>query len=324
MTIGRRNFCNAGALLLAAAFALSSAASAGQSSDVTLPGDNAYPESIAAAPDGTLYASSLASGGIFRIKPGASTAEQWIKPGAFDTRSTFGVLVNEKTGMLLVCSNDVSALGVPGPNAVKGSFLKGFDLKTGEGKLSVALPKSGSICNDFAIAADGSIFVTNSSAPQILRLKPGSSKFDVWLESADFNQPKEGAGLDGIAFGSDGNLYVDTYTNGEFFRVDVKDGAPGKVTKLKTSRPLKLADGLRPVGDNTFIMAEGGGSIDRVVIKGDEAKIETIKDGLSGPTSVALVGKTYWAPEGQLSHLFDTKSGAPNLPFRLVGVPAGQ
>lgn len=324
MTIERRNPRSAVALILAVTFVLSSAASAGEPDKVTLPGDKAYPESIAAAPDGTLYASSLASGGVFRIKPGASTAEQWIKPGAFDSRSTFGVLVNEKTGMLLVCSNDVSALGVPGPNAVKGSFVKGFDLKSGEGKLSVALPKPGSICNDFAIAPDGSIFVTNSSAPQILRLKPGSSEFDVWLESADFNQPKEGAGLDGIAFGSDGNLYVDTYANGEFFRVDVKDGVPGKVTKLKTSRPLKFADGLRPVGDNTFIMAEGGGSIDRVIIKDDEATIETIKDGLSGPTSVALVGKTYWAPEGQLSHLFDAKSGPPNLPFRVVGVPAGQ
>ena len=320
----RRNSRNAAALILTATFALSSAAFAGEPSAVTLLGDKAYPESIAAAPDGTLYASRLASGGVFRIKPGASTAEQWIKPGAFDARSTFGVLVNEKTGMLLVCSNDVSALGVPGPNAVKGSFVKGFDLQTGEGKLSVALPKPGSICNDFAIAPDGSIFVTNSSSPEILRLKPGSSKFDVWLESADFNQPKEGAGLDGIAFGSDGNLYVNTYTNGEFFRVDVKDGAPGKVTKLKTSRPLKFADGLRPVGDNTFIMAEGGGSIDRVIIKNDEATIETIKDGLSGPTSVALVGKTYWAPEGQLSHLFDAKSGPPSLPFRVVGVPASQ
>ncbi|HVZ04539.1 hypothetical protein [Hyphomicrobium sp.] len=295
---------------------------AGDATSIKLPGNSVYPESVAAGPDGTLYSSSLASGGVFRAKPGAATAEQWIKPGAFDSRSTFGVLVNEKTGMLLVCSNDVSSLGVPGPSSVKGSFIKGFDLATGEGKLSVALPKEGSICNDFAIAPDGSIFVTNSSAPQILRLKPGRSKFEIWLESSDFNQPKEGAGLDGIAFGGDGNLYVDTYANGEFFRVDVKDGVAGKVTKLKTSRPLKFADGLRSTGDNTFIMAEGGGSIDRVVVKGDEATIETIKDGLAGPTSVALVGKAYWAPEGQLSHLFDPKSGPPQLPFQIVKVPA--
>jgi strictosidine synthase-like protein len=58
---------------------------------IEVPGERAYPESISAAPDGTLYVSSLASGGIARIKPGASKAERWIRPGAFDSRSTLGV-----------------------------------------------------------------------------------------------------------------------------------------------------------------------------------------------------------------------------------------
>jgi sugar lactone lactonase YvrE len=324
-TIDKQNFCKAAASILAFSVMISSTVLAAEPSAVTLPGNAAYPESISAASDGTLYVSSLASGGIFRIKPGMSGAEQWIKPGAFDSRSTFGVFVDEKAGMLLVCSNDISALGVPGPGEVKGSFVKGFDLKSGEGKLSVALPKADSICNDFAIAPDGSIFLTNSSSPQILRLKPGSSQIDVWLDSAEFNQPKEGAGLDGIAFGSDANLYVNTYANGELFRVDIKDGAPGKITKLKTSRPLKFADGLRTAdGDLQFIMAEGGGSIDHVTIKGDEATIDTIKDGLAGPTAIARIGDSYWTPEGQLSHLFDSKSGPPHLPFRVVRVPAGR
>jgi streptogramin lyase len=58
---------------------------------IEVPGDRAFTESITAGPDGTLYLSSLASGGIARIKPGASKAEEWIAPGAFDSRSTFGV-----------------------------------------------------------------------------------------------------------------------------------------------------------------------------------------------------------------------------------------
>jgi hypothetical protein len=35
-------------------------------------------------------------------------------------------------------------------------------------------------------------------------------------------------------------------------------------------------DGLRPTGDQTFVMAEGGRSVDGVTIKGDLADIETI------------------------------------------------
>src|SRR5271169_235430 len=91
-------------LVLAVVVAALAACSATPAKQVELPGDRVYPESIAAAGDGTLYVSSLASGGVLRIKPGATTPEQWIAPGAFGTRSTFGVLVDEKKGQLWVCS----------------------------------------------------------------------------------------------------------------------------------------------------------------------------------------------------------------------------
>ena len=291
---------------------------------IVLPGDRAYPESIAASADGTLYVSSLASGGILRIKPGTDTAEQWIAPGAYGTRSTFGVLVDEAKGQLWVCSNDFSALGVPGPGLAQGSNLAAFDLASGNGKVIVPLPGSGNLCNDTAIGPDGALYVTNSSKPQILRLKPGASQLEVFIESPAFEQPKDAPGLDGIAFGGDGNLYVNTFAPGGFFRVDVKDGVAGKVTKLTTSRPLKLPDGLRPTGGLTFVMAEGGGSLDRVTVDGDAVDIHTVSEGFSGPTGVALVGDTLWGSEGQLPHLFDAKAGPPNLPFRVVGVPAAK
>lgn len=289
---------------------------------VQLPGDRAYPESIAATPDGTLYVSSLASGGVWRIKPGGGSAEQWIAPGAYGTRSTLGVLVDEKKNLLWVCSNDVSGQGVPGPGSAEGSHLVAFDLASGEGKQSIAFQGTGNFCNDMAIGADGSVFVTNSLKPQILRLKPGATELKTFIESATFEQPKEGAGLDGIAFGGDGNLYVNTFSNGLFFRVDVKDGAAGAITKLTPPRALSFPDGLRPTGGQSFIMAEGGGTLDRVTVDGDKVDVVTVADGLAGPTSVALVGDTLWAPEGQLDHLFDPKTGPPSLPFQVVGVPA--
>jgi sugar lactone lactonase YvrE len=287
---------------------------------IEVPGERAYPESISAASDGTLYVSSFASGGVFRVKPGATKAEEWIKPAAFGTRSIFGVLVDEKAGVLWVCSNDISAIGVPGPGSATGSHLMSFDLATGEGKASVELPGQAAICNDIARAPDGTLFVTNSLAPQILRLGPGQTTFEIWVEDAQFEQPdKGGAGLDGIAIGDDGNIYVNNYTTGSFFRVAVKGGAASPVTKLNTSRALKNPDGLRPAGGGAFIMAEGGTTVDRVTIKGDHVEIETLKGDLTGPTGVALVGNTLWTTEGQLSHLFDPKAGPPRLPFRVVG-----
>jgi|GEM_PF-2509066 hypothetical protein len=68
------------AILAAIIFAASGRAYAEDAAKVIeLPGDSAYPESIAASPDGTLYVSSLASGGIIRIQPGAANAEVWIR-----------------------------------------------------------------------------------------------------------------------------------------------------------------------------------------------------------------------------------------------------
>jgi streptogramin lyase len=206
---------------------------------IEVPGDRAFTESITAGPDGTLYLSSLASGGIARIKPGASKAEGRVAPGAFDSRSTFGVFADAKSNTLWVCSNDVSGRGVTGPGSAIGSHLKGFDLATGEGKISAQLPKT-NLCNDMTVASDGTVYVTNSLAPQILQLKPGGKTLEVWVEDKRF-QPPSGAGLDGIAIGGDSNIYVNTFNGGEFFRVEVKDGKPGAVTKLPDGRGQRLA-----------------------------------------------------------------------------------
>jgi hypothetical protein len=157
--------------------------------------------------------------------------------------------------------------------------LKGFDLKTGQGKVSAELPGDHTLCNDIAIGADGSAFVTNSVAPQILRLPPGSNQLEVWADDPLLAPPAGGAGLDGIAFGTSGSLYVDTYTPGELFRVDVVDGKAAKVTKLKPSRPLTLSDAIRPLGGNEFLIIEGAGRLDRIRIQGNDAMIETLKDG---------------------------------------------
>jgi sugar lactone lactonase YvrE len=290
---------------------------------IEVPGDRAFMESITAGPDGTLYVSSVASGGIARIKPGATKAEGWIAPAAFGSRSTFGVFADAKSNTLWVCSNDASGRGVPGPGSANGSHLKGFDLSTGDGKISVPLPGESNLCNDMTVANDGTVYVTNSLKPQILQLKPGAKALEVWVENKQF-QPPSGIGLDGIAIGGDGNIYVNTFSAGEFFRIEAKDGKPGAVTKLETSRPLKLPDGLRLVSGQSFLMIEGGGSLDLVTVNNDKVAIGTIKDGLNGPTAVAKVGGTAFVTEGQLPHLFNPKeNGPPRLPFQIVPVAVG-
>ncbi|MBS0251044.1 MAG: hypothetical protein JSR78_08260 [Proteobacteria bacterium] len=300
-----------------------SAASAESVRRIELPGTATFPESISVDAQGNLYGSSVTSGGIWRIKPGAAKAQQWIKPGAFNSRSTFGVLADEKNKLLWVCSNDASFMGIAGPSAVKGSHLLGFDLESGDGRKNIPLPGAPSLCNDIAIDVQGNVYVTNSLAPQILKLKPGSENFEVWAEDPRFAPPPNGAGLDGIAIGDDGNFYVTNFAKGELYRVDQKGGAAGTITKLETPRPLVLPDGLRTFNGSRFLLAEGGGTIDLVTMAGDKAEIKELDGGLAGPTGVAVSDGKVFATEGQLQHLFDAKkNGPPELPFHVVAVPS--
>lgn len=307
-----------------AALCLSSGIVSAAPDTIALPGAGAYPENVAAGPDGTLYVSSFVEGGVIRVAPGADRGEVWIRPAAYGTRSTFGLLPDPVTNTLWLCSNDLTALGIPGPGDATGSALKGFDLTTGEGKVSASLPGQRTVCNDMARGPDGAIYVTDTLNPHLLRLAPGATTLQIWASDPMFDGGPQGAGLDGIAFGTDGALYVNTFTKGELFRVAVKDGKAGAITRLRTSRPLVAADGMRLTEDGSFLLAEGSGSLDRVTIQGDVATIETIRDGFTGGlTGVAQVGHVAWVSEGQLSLVLDPtkKSTKPSLPFRLHAVP---
>jgi sugar lactone lactonase YvrE len=293
--------------------------------EVTVPDARAFPESIAATPDGTIFASSRAEGGIFRAALGAVEAERWIAPGANGSMSTMGVVADANSRTLWVCSSNLSSLGVPPPSGAKPVALKAFDLRTGKRKASFPLPGKAS-CNDLAVSkGDDIVYVTDSFQAHVLSLRPfvphlttvdPGATFDIFAED-----PRFSATLHGIALGSDGNLYVNTFADGGLFRIDIrKDGYAGKVTQLETSRPLQNPAALRRYGTDRFLMVEGAGSVDIVYIQGDKAMIETVKDGFNGLISVIQIGEVAWVLEGQLSLLFDPGSRKV-APFHAYAVP---
>ena len=271
-----------------------------QTTPINLP-EKSFPESVTSTSDGALYVGSFNHGGVTRVTP-TGKVDAFISPGANGSRSTLGVLADEKSGTLYVCSNDLSGMGVPSPGSGKGAFLKTFDLRTGAPKGSFALKTEKSFCNDIAIGSDGTAYLTDSFAPYVYSLKQGATTLEVWATDLALAPAKDGVGLDGITIGSDGNLYVTTFIPAKLFRIAVKDGKPGAVTELKPSSALDHADALRAFG-NGFLLIEGAGRLDKVTVSGDAAQIEVIKDGLSEPVSVAQIGNTGWVAEGKLSYV---------------------
>jgi sugar lactone lactonase YvrE len=300
---------------------------AARAADVVVPGATDFPESMHASADGTLYFSSFAGARIWRAKPGETTASEFIKPGANGLSSALGVLADDKSNTLYVCSNDTSAFGIVLPTGDTPTALKLFDLKTGEPKGSVPLPGKATLCNDMAVASDGTAYATDSFAGHILRLKPGASEFEVWAHDARWDVPGKPQ-LDGIAILPDGAVYANVFEGDGLYRVAVNaDGSAGTITKLQTSRPLYHSDGLRAFGPNRLIEVEGEtrGFVDLITVDGDEAKVETLKDGFQGPVSLAQVGDTIFVLDVPLKYLLDPdfKKQTPP-PFKAFAVKAPQ
>jgi hypothetical protein len=229
--------------------------------------------------------------------------------------------VDRRRRWLWTCSNDFSAYGVTVAGADTGSHAKAFDLATGQGKISLRLPGEKPTCNDFAVAKDGTVYVTDTATSNIYRWREGQAQLEPWFHDAALDGQGRPGGLDGIAFDRSGALFLNNYRSGELFRIDVREGRAAKLTKLALSRPLILPDGMRAIGPGTLIVAEGEGRIARITVRGDAATVETLASGIAQPTGVDAFGRTGWYVQGQLTSLFaGGKRGAPQLPFRLTPV----
>lgn len=303
-------------LLLIAADAASSA------EPIDLPGDRLFPENLDITPDGKALVGSM-SGGVLRVDLRSGTVEQWLRPGASGTASTFGILHDPVNRLLWVCSNDLTAQGIALPGADKGATLKGLDLQTGAARVSLVLPGANPFCNDIAAAKDGTVYATDSNRSHILRWKPGTTVLEDWSFVQPMASPAHNdSGLDGIAVDQAGHLIVNSFRLHKMARVAVRpDGAPGAITLLEASRPLDTPDGLRPLGDGRFVMAEVG-RVALVEIAGDKAKITTLGEGFGATSGVAPFGGQVWHVEGEASYVFrpDLKGKSPPLPFRISPV----
>jgi len=298
--------------VLAVTVAMVCGLQAADRAEITFADGRIFPESVTSTKNGDLYFGSLGQDSVYRATSKAAQATTWIQPKANGLMTVLGVLADEKAGVLWVCASATGGRG--GAPYVGETALKAFNLKDASFKASYAFPGNG-LCNDIAVAGDGDVYAADTIQARVLRLKKGATALDVW--TAD---PMLLAGADGLALLADGNLYINSVTQGTLLRIDVnKDGSAGKITKLETSRPLMQPDGMRSVGSKTMLLVEGAGRLDEVTINGDKAEIKVLKDGLTGPTAVTLAGGTAYVTEAKLA-LRNDASKDPG-PFRAVGVP---
>jgi hypothetical protein len=236
--------------------------------------------------------------------------EEWIKPGTGGLNQILGVYADQKGKTLWVCSNNLANKG--GPTAAMA-----FDLKTGAAKGTYVLPGDGTLCNDIAVASNGTVYFTDTRQGSVDMLKPGAKTLEIAAKDPLL------AGADGLAFGEKAILYVNSVTAGKLLRVDLgPDGKSKSVAELKLSQPLDRPDGMRAIGKNRLLLAENSGKMDIVTIEGRNATVKTIKEGLVMTPAVTLTRGMAWIVEGKLPYMNDAayKDKDPGL-FKLYAVP---
>jgi hypothetical protein len=125
------------AVLLGLSIAFPRGASA-DLSEIRIPIERAFPESITSAADGTIYIGSMAQGQIFRVPPGGGTAAPWIKQGSNDLISVVGVLADDSSGTLWACSSDMTSMGVSFPGSPNRAESLRSEDRSAEGQLSLS------------------------------------------------------------------------------------------------------------------------------------------------------------------------------------------
>jgi len=279
--------------------------------EITFADGRIFPESLSSTKNGDLYFGSLGHDSVYRAKSNESQATTWIQPKANGLTTVLGVLADEKAGVLWVCTS--ASGGRNGAPYVGETALKAFNLKDASLKASYPFPGNG-LCNDIAVAKDGTVYAADTIQARVLRLKKGATALDVFA-----SDPMLLATADGLALLDDGNLYVNSVGQSTLNRIDInKDGSAGKITKLEPSRPLQGPDGMRSVGRNTMLLVEGG-RLDEVTITGDKAEIKVLKEGMTGITAVTLTGGMAYVAEAKLNLRNDaTKDPGP---FKAFGIP---
>jgi len=267
-----------------------------------------FPESITSLKDGTIILGSV-PGGVYKIKPGQTEAKPFIAREGNGFTTVLGVFADEKANTLWLCNT--------GPGV-----LKAFDLGTGKAKGSYPMP-TGAVCNDIAVADNGTAYATDTSGAKIFMLKKGAAA----LEQAASDPLL--AGVDGVAFGDKNTLYVNSVTANKLIRLDLgPDGKSTKVTDLKLSGPLGAPDGLRAIGKNKFVQSENGnaaragGRLALVTIdpKTNMATIKTLKDGMQATPATTATKGMAWVVEGKQDYRNGKNKGQDPLPFKLYAV----
>jgi len=274
-----------------------------------LPDDNAYPASVAAAPDGSVYTGSYATGALWHIAPDGGISEI---PG---TRGVLGAVSGLTLGpdgaLYAVYLRDASLTMIGG----------GVVRVAPDGQITAfAEPDGGFLLpDDIALDAQGRVYVTDRGRRAVLRFAPDGSGGAVWWTPSVPSDTR--AAPTGLAYdaASDTLIVTDSHLD-EIYRLSL-DGQVVETLYAHGGRPSAPGfDGVTVAPDGAVYAAALAQN--RVVQVADGGLI-TLAEGFRGVNDVAYhAGRLYATNFDSFSLVIPAVQ--PRLPFALDVIELGE
>lgn len=267
----------------------------------TLPGADFIPEGIAVDPaTRTFYVGSIRKRTIVAIGPD-KTVRPFVKDGSL---GVLGLKVDSARGVLWATS--WASDGMEGYVASDEGRAEVTAYALADGaqrrRISFAAGKDPHLLNDLAIASDGTLYVTDSTAGAVWRVPPDRDVFEPLVAAGSFAYPN------GIALASE-TLLVAHGTG-----IAIVDRAKGTFTRMSTvpGAPLGGIDGLLVDGRSLVAVQNGLGvpRIVRITLDGTRATGLTVLENDAAllelaTTATVLDGALYTIANSQVDALSD-------------------
>lgn len=248
------------------------------------------PEGIAYDPRReALLIGSIRKRKIVRVHEDGSVSD-FIAPVTAGIGEVLGLRVDPARDALWAVANEASqAIPADPPGR---SMLYRFALAGGALEASYPIPEDDAahLLNDLVVARDGHVYVTDSKAGNVMRLRPGAEALEPFLPAGAFLYPN-GLALDG----AEQALYVADLVG--LWRVEVSSGRHRRVAALPGAS-LAGIDGLYWDGSGLIAVQNSFGEprLVRIVLDADGARATAVHVLVSRhpafdiPTTAALAG----------------------------------
>jgi len=217
-----------------------------------LPEKDLIPEGIAHDPKtGAFFVSSLARNKIVRVDK-AGKASDFTASGQDGLWAVIGMKIDPATRTLWACSAEAA-------QQAGASGLFRYDLDTGKllGKITLPDKPQPHLLNDLTFGVGGEVFITDSKAGVVHRLRPGKDALEVLVGPGTFVYPN------GVAASPDGKkLFVADFAR----HLSIVDVATGQVRPLPHPETVNVVgiDGLY-LHAGSLIAVQNGSGADRIM-----------------------------------------------------------